>query len=106
MGTAVAPPITFVKPVATLPGRRFDHVFFSSTALLMLASVFVGFAPTYYLAGVFNAPLPNTIIHIHGAVFPLGSCCWSRKRRWYQPIAWTFTRSLVLPHLCWRAVWS
>ena len=35
----------------------------------MLASVFVGFAPTYYLAGVFNAPLPNTIIHIHGAVF-------------------------------------
>lgn len=35
----------------------------------MLASVFVGFAPTYYLAGVFNAPLPNIIIHIHGAVF-------------------------------------
>ncbi len=69
MGTAVAPPKAFVKAVATLAGRRFDHVFFSSTALLMLASVFVGFAPTYYLAGVFNAPLPNTIIHIHGAVF-------------------------------------
>jgi hypothetical protein len=69
MSTAVAPPRTFVKPVSTLPGRRFDHVFFSSTALLMLATVFVGFAPSYYLAGVFKAPLPSTIIHIHGAVF-------------------------------------
>jgi hypothetical protein len=69
MSTAVAPPRTFVKPVSTIPGRRFDHFFFSSTALLMLATVFVGFGPTYYLAGVFKAPLPSTIIHIHGAVF-------------------------------------
>src|SRR5579864_829596 len=69
MSTIVAPPRTFIKPLSTLHGRRFDHLFFSSTALLMLATVFVGFAPTYYLAGVFNAPLPSTIIHIHGAVF-------------------------------------
>ena len=38
-------------------------------ALLMLATVFVGFAPTYYLAGMFRAPLPNLIIHLHGAAF-------------------------------------
>ena len=38
----------------------------------MLASVFLGFGPTYYWAGVFNAPLPSRIIHIHGAVFT----CW------------------------------
>lgn len=69
MSTAVAPPRTLVNPVTKLAGRRFDHVFFSMTALLMLATVFVGFAPTYYLAGVFKAPLPNAIIHIHGAVF-------------------------------------
>jgi hypothetical protein len=32
----------------------------------------VGFAPTYYLAGRFKAPpLPNLIVHIHGAVFTL-----------------------------------
>lgn len=38
-------------------------------AVVILASVFVGFARTYYLAGVFKAPLPNLLIHIHGAVF-------------------------------------
>ncbi len=30
---------------------------------------FLGFARSYYLAGVFKAPLPNLIVHIHGAVF-------------------------------------
>ena len=41
-------------------------------ALLILATVFVGFARTYYLAGVFRAPLPSLIVHIHGAAFS----CW------------------------------
>ena len=49
--------------------RKFDKVFFSGMALLILATVFVGFARTYYLAGVFRAPLPNLLIHIHGVVF-------------------------------------
>jgi len=40
-------------------------------AVLILASVFLGFARTYYLAGVFPAPLPNLLVHIHGAVFSL-----------------------------------
>ena len=57
---------------ANLPGRRFDHVFFTSMALVMLVTVFVGFAHTYYLAGLFRAPLPSRIIHIQGAVFS----CW------------------------------
>ena len=55
-----------------LPGRRLDHVFFSGMALLMLATVFVGFSRSYYLAGVFRAPLPNPLIHAHGAAFS----CW------------------------------
>ena len=38
----------------------------------MLLCVAVGFGPTYYLAGVFNAPLPSRIIHVHGALFS----CW------------------------------
>jgi hypothetical protein len=49
--------------------RAFDNYFFSAMALLILATVFVGFARTYFLAGVFRAPLPNLLIHIHGAVF-------------------------------------
>ena len=35
----------------------------------MLATVFLGFARTYYLAGIFHAHLPSFIIHVHGALF-------------------------------------
>ena len=61
-----------LKAPVMLPGRRYDHYFFSGMALLMLATVFEGFARTYYLAGVFHAPLPSLIIHVHGAAFS----CW------------------------------
>lgn len=52
-----------------LPGRRFDHWFFNTAAVLMLITVFTGFARSYFLAGMFRAPLPSLIIHVHGAVF-------------------------------------
>jgi FtsH-binding integral membrane protein len=69
MATAIAHPSTSAKPAPTLPGRRYDNYFFMGMGLLMAATVFVGFAPSYYLAGVFRAPLPSTIVHVHGAVF-------------------------------------
>jgi len=69
MATATARVDNSVKVRSASPGRRYDHCFFSGMALLILASVFLGFAHTYYLAGVFHAPLPSRIIHIHGAVF-------------------------------------
>jgi FtsH-binding integral membrane protein len=69
MATAVAHPSNPTKHSSDLPGRRYDHLFFSAMALLILATVFVGFARTYYLAGVFHAPLPSLIIHLHGAEF-------------------------------------
>jgi hypothetical protein len=72
MATAVAHPGKPAKLATGKPGRRFDHLFFSGMALLMLVTVFVGFAPTYYLAGIFHAPLPNLLIHVHGAAFS----CW------------------------------
>ena len=72
MATVVARPENAAKVVFSLPGRRYDHVFFSTMAWLMLVTVFVGFAPSYYLAGVFRAPLPSMIIHVHGAAFT----CW------------------------------
>jgi hypothetical protein len=49
--------------------RRFEHLFFSSMVVVILASAFVGFVHSYYLAGVFKAPLPNLLVHIHGAAF-------------------------------------
>ncbi|PYU73132.1 MAG: hypothetical protein DMG49_06685 [Acidobacteria bacterium] len=72
MATVVAHPSNPTKPSIGLPGRRYDHVFFSAMALLILATVFAGFARTYYLAGVFRAPLPSLTIHLHGAAFS----CW------------------------------
>jgi FtsH-binding integral membrane protein len=72
MATGVARPDLSTNPSIGLPGRRYDHLFFSAMALLILATVFVGFARTYYLAGVFEAPLPSLIIHLHGAAFS----CW------------------------------
>lgn len=49
--------------------RSLDQFFFPAMAALILFAVFAGFARTYYLAGMFRAPLPNLLIHIHGAVF-------------------------------------
>jgi len=41
-------------------------------ALLILVFVFIGFARTYYLAGVLHAKLPSPLVHLHGALFS----CW------------------------------
>src|SRR3954451_4841999 len=51
--------------------RRLDNLFFSGMAAVVLGVVFVGFAHTYYMAGVLHAPLPNLLIHIHAVVFSL-----------------------------------
>ncbi len=72
MATAVVRPSNSTKVSIDLPGSRYDHFFFSAMALAMLTTAFVGFAHTYYLAGVFRAPLPSLIIHLHGAAFS----CW------------------------------
>ena len=47
-----------------------DRRFFAGMALVMAATAFVGFAPTYYLAGLNDAPTPvlTAKVHIHGAL--------------------------------------
>ncbi|HEY6338118.1 MAG TPA: hypothetical protein VIW68_06460 [Candidatus Sulfotelmatobacter sp.] len=50
---------------------RADDFFFYGMAAVSVIAVLVGFARTYFLAGLFRAPLPNRLIHIHGAVFTL-----------------------------------
>lgn len=84
MSTTLAYARPSTQRAEALPGRRFDHYFFSGTAWLMLAAVIVGFGPTYYLAGVFNAPLPNRIIHVHGALFS----CWMLLLIVQNSLAW------------------
>lgn len=51
--------------------RTVERVFYSSMAILLCGCVYIGFSPTYFQAGVFRAPLPSPILHIHGAVFTL-----------------------------------
>lgn len=51
--------------------RQRDRLFFSGMAVLVLIAVSVGFARTYFLAGVFWAKLPNVMVHVHGALFTL-----------------------------------
>lgn len=65
MATAVLPR----KAPQVLPGRRYDNIFFSVMAAIVLVLVAIGFARTYFLAGVFRAHLPGLIVHIHGAAF-------------------------------------
>ena len=48
-----------------------DRVFFTGMVFLLWATVLFGFARTYFLAGMVNAPLPSRVIHVHGAVFTL-----------------------------------
>jgi hypothetical protein len=51
------------------PSRTADRVFFSVMPFVMLAMVLYGFARTYFLVGMVAAPLPNKLIHVHGAAF-------------------------------------
>lgn len=62
---------TMNQSTVVRPGRRYDNVFFTGMAIAILATVAIGFARTYYLAGVFRAPLPAPIIHVHGAAYSL-----------------------------------
>ncbi|MGB7845087.1 MAG: hypothetical protein WBL63_05680 [Candidatus Acidiferrum sp.] len=53
------------------PRLRYDHLFFSGMAAVALIVTLVGFARTYFLAGLFRAPLPNPLVHIHAVAFTL-----------------------------------
>jgi hypothetical protein len=48
---------------------RADDIFFPAMALVILAVVWIGFAQSYFLPGMVLAPLPNKLVHIHGAIF-------------------------------------
>jgi len=60
------------KERAYVLGEHRDDLFFMAMFLLVLVIVFVGFAHTYYLAGIFHAKLPSLLVHVHGAIFS----CW------------------------------
>jgi uncharacterized membrane protein YozB (DUF420 family) len=65
LGAAGAPPLTLG---AAARGRSRDRRFFTGMAIAMIVTVFVGFAPTYYLGAAFGARPLTTLVHVHGAV--------------------------------------
>ena len=56
------------EPKPLLGRRHWEHRFFVGISLLLLAVIWYGFAQSYFLAGVFRAPLRNSLVHLHGAV--------------------------------------
>lgn len=52
-----------------VPVWQRDRRFFSGMAAVIAVTVFVGFAPTYYLKGVFGTPQLAPLFHIHGFLF-------------------------------------
>jgi hypothetical protein len=51
-----------------LGGPAVERSLYSGAAIVALVVVFAGFAPTYFLKGVFGGPELSTIKHIHGLV--------------------------------------
>lgn len=50
--------------------RKTDRLFYGGMAALIGLTVFLGFAPSYYLEGVFHQGRPLTpLAHLHGVVF-------------------------------------
>ncbi len=56
------------RPVVKLR-RHTDDYFFAGMSLLVLGTVFLGFARSYFLAGTVRAHLPSAVIHVHAVVF-------------------------------------
>ena len=64
-----APPVAGIGSQPATGRRSRDDMFFSAMAILMLGIVFLGFARTYFLAGVYHTHVRSVLIQVHGAVF-------------------------------------
>ena len=76
--------------------KRGEDVFFVVMLLAILAVNFIGFARSYFLAGMFRAQLPSIWVHLHAVIFTswllllaaqiglvaLGHVRWHRKLGW------------------------
>ena len=52
--------------------RPLEHAFFALLVAGIVFTVFLGFGRSYLFAGLVRAPLPNLLVHVHGAVY----MCW------------------------------
>ena len=57
-----------VSSRATTPEWRRDRRFFTGMAIALLLTVFLGFAPSYYLGSYFGARPLSGLVHLHGVL--------------------------------------
>jgi uncharacterized membrane protein YozB (DUF420 family) len=51
------------------PVGQYDRLFYTGMSTATVVTVFVGFAPSYYLKDYFGAPPLAPLVHVHGLVF-------------------------------------
>ncbi|MBD0370684.1 MAG: hypothetical protein ICV60_07615 [Pyrinomonadaceae bacterium] len=56
-------------PQAGAARRRREHLFYTGMALVIVATVFAGFARTYYLRPYFDTQPLIPLLHLHGIIF-------------------------------------
>jgi hypothetical protein len=91
---AITRPVFGHRPTYRPVNRTVERVFYSGMAVLLCVCVFIGFSPTYFQAGMMRAPLPSTILHVHGAVFTLWMLLFvvqaglisARRVRWHRSL--------------------
>jgi hypothetical protein len=59
---------TPARSVSVVPPGT-DRRFFTGMAVAVAVSVFAGFAPTYYLKGLYGTPALSPFVHFHGMLF-------------------------------------
>jgi len=80
MATIVIDSPVIEKPV----GRIREHLFFGAMSGAVALIVFIGFARTYYLAGIFGAkPLAAPIVHVHVVFVELGGFVIGHTAAWH-----------------------
>lgn len=58
-----------VTAYAGVTSRRRERLFYVGISVVVAATVFAGFAPTYFLKSYFGSPPLTPLLHLHGLVF-------------------------------------
>jgi hypothetical protein len=61
--------MTLANPSASLSTSARDGLFYTSMAVAMAVTVFVGFSPTFFLKILSASPPLSPLLHVHGAAF-------------------------------------
>jgi hypothetical protein len=73
-----------------------DRRFFLGMAVAITVSVFLGFAPTYFLKSIYGTPAISPLVHFHGALFTSwillfliqATLISARRTAWHKRLGW------------------